>query len=403
MESKINEILDRFAKTYKKIDLTLDRLRDFLAELGSPHRNLPPIIHVAGTNGKGSTIAFLKAILETSGKTCHVYTSPHLVKFNERIQLAGKPITDDFLFDLLTQVDQASQGKDLTFFEKTTAAAFLAYSQVPADYVLLETGLGGRLDATNIVAEKILSIITPISLDHTELLGETLEKIAAEKAGIIIGGTQCISALQEESVANILNQKAQEKGSKLTYANTIKDLPNIALKGEFQKANASLAIYAASQLGIDQDTCLRGIQYAKWPARMQNIKEGRLLEFLPENCELWLDGGHNPAAAQNIAKSINPDIIIIGMLNTKDAKEFLKPFVGIVQAVCAVPIEGEELSYPPEELAKVSANLGINSFFAENIENALTNIVINFSGNLKILICGSLYLAGNFMEKNNEH
>lgn len=403
MQSKINEILDRFAKTYKKIDLSLERLREFLVEIGNPHQNLPPVIHVAGTNGKGSTIAFLKSILETSGKRCHVYTSPHLVSFNERIQVAGKSISDDFLYDLLKQVDEASQGKDLTFFEKTTAVAFLAFSQIPADYLLLETGLGGRLDATNIVSKKILTIITPISLDHTELLGDTLELIAAEKAGIMARSVPCLSAFQDPVVMKILDAKAEEKNCDIKYAGVITDLPNLALKGEFQKQNASLAVFAASKLGIDKATCLRGIQYAKWPARMQHIKDGKYLELLPDTYELWLDGGHNPAAAEKIVKSLKPDIIIIGMLNTKDAKEFIKHFSGKVKALCAVPIEGEELSYKPEELAKISANLGINSFFAENIEDALTNIVINFSGNLKILICGSLYLAGNFLEKNNEH
>jgi len=401
LQNKINEILDKFAKTFKKIDLTLDRLSLFLAEIGNPQNSMPPVIHIAGSNGKGSTLAFLRAMLEAAGKTCHVYTSPHLIKFNERVVIAGKEINDTDLLTLLQEIDKASEGKDLTYFEKTTVLAFLAFSRNPADYVLLETGLGGRLDATNLAGNKTLSIITPISLEHQEYLGDTLGEIATEKAGIIPEKGRLILAPQAEDAEFAIKQTAKKQGAKIINVQIPEKFPPLALKGEFQKINAATAMAAAQELMIDSVSVNQGLASAKWLARLQQITSGKFAGLLPDYFELWLDSCHNAGGAEVIAASFSPDYMIIGMLNTKDASEFIAKFRGKTREIWAIPIPDEENCHAPEKLVEIARKHGIPAFMSNNLENAITNIVIKEHKAVKILICGSIYLAGKILEENN--
>ncbi|MFM7083518.1 MAG: bifunctional folylpolyglutamate synthase/dihydrofolate synthase [Hyphomicrobium sp.] len=418
----------------KLIDLSLGRVKKLLSKLGQPHERLPAVVHIAGTNGKGSTIAFLKSMLLEAGYRVHVYTSPHLVSFHERIVLAnnvGKscPIEEEYLIDILTRTQAVNDGDNITQFEITTAAAFLAFSEVPADFLLLEVGLGGRLDATNVVEKPSLSIITPISFDHIEKLGSTLAQIAQEKAGILKSGVKAIISRQEESALSVISEKArsletpllvwgknldayEENGRMVVEVESqVLDLPLPALVGRHQIVNAGTAVAAALHLGrisLSEHAIERGLANTRWPARMQRLLTGPLTGLLNRDSELWLDGGHNPGAgvvlAQTLAdleeKSSKPAYLVVGMMGLKDALGFLSPFRGLVHHIYTVPVPGhhEIPSFSPEELKNIAIKCKISSEAARCVEDALKLIEMRHGTTAKrVLICGSLYLAGQVL------
>ncbi len=405
----------------KIIDLTLDRVWRLLKALDNPQDKLPPVIHIAGTNGKGSTQAMIRAGLEAAGKTVHAYTSPHLARFHERIRLAGELISEEALTEVLDECYAANNGEAITYFEITTVAAILAFSRVPADYVLLEVGLGGRLDATNVVAEPALTIITPVSIDHQQFLGETLPEIAGEKAGIIKRGVPCVVGPQEEAGLEVIEAKAERLGAPLLVAGQhwfsfedagslvyqdergLLDLPLPNLPGPHQIQNAGAALAALRALGCDADACEAAVTEAYWPARMQRLREGPLPDSAP-GAELWLDGGHNPAAGEAIAATLDrlpprPTWLICGMLNTKDIAGFMQPLAGHAAGLLAVSIPGEANPLPAEVTAEKAAAAGIPSRTAGSVQEALDSILDETPG-ARVLICGSLYLAGSILREN---
>ncbi len=433
-ENPTDALIERLSALHpKKIDLSLGRLHKLLDRLGNPERNLPPTIHVAGTNGKGSTIAFLRAILETAGKGVHVYTSPSLVRFHERIRLArtgGSVIVDDErLFDALSVSEKMNGGDEITFFEITTAAALLLFAQQPADILLLETGLGGRLDATNVIEKPLASVITPISIDHTEHLGPTLEAIAAEKAGILKRGSPAIVARQEPGPLKVLERAAAKLGIKtfisgeqwnaheergrMVYADDdgLLDLPRPRLMGRHQIENAGTAVAtlrALNALQIPAAAFEQGIQRADWPARMQRLGAGNLLHHLPEGAELWLDGGHNVGGAMAVTAAIaeledrvsRPLVLVAGMLATKDSEGFLACFSGLARELFAVPVPGET-SQKPEEIVAAARQAGLKAAAASGVEDALKKIAaLPWEAPPRVLITGSLYLAGEVLALN---
>jgi dihydrofolate synthase/folylpolyglutamate synthase len=427
--TSLDDLLDRMKQLHPlPIDLSLGRVERLLAELGSPHERLPPVVHIAGTNGKGSTTAFLKAMLEAAGKRVHVYTSPHLVRFNERIALAGpngaQPIDEAALAALLARVEAVNAGQSITFFEITTAAAFLAFAENPADVLLLEVGLGGRLDTTNVVAKPALAVITPISMDHADKLGDTIEKIAGEKAGIMKRGVACVAARQTPEVEDVLERDAKRYGAELirwgehfdAFAqrgrlvfqreDRLLDLPLPALIGPHQIVNAGTSVAAALELGIDERAIAAGLTSARWPARMQLLGRGALTRDLRPDCELWLDGGHNPAAGEVIARTLadleerapRPLALIVGMMGHKDAGGFLQPFAGLARQVITVPIPGaHQAPHMPEALADIARGVGLFAVAAPGVQEALEIAGRTTDGPLRILICGSLYLAGHVL------
>ena len=416
----------------RRIDLSLGRIEALLAKLGNPQQRLPPVIHIAGTNGKGSTAALLKAMLQAAGKRVHVYTSPHLVRFHERIELAGadgkaRPIGEAELVELLERTQRANAGAPVTFFEVTTAAAFQAFAEHPADALILEVGLGGRLDATNVVARPALSVITPISMDHADWLGDSIALIAREKAGILKPGVPAVISRQpEEALAAIRPQASEvqaplfvwgedyeafEQRGRLVYqsAQRLMDLPLPALMGHHQIANAGAAIAAALQLkelGVTDATVERGLVDVRWPARMQRLDNGPLSRLLAPGSELWLDGAHNPAGAEAIAQTLaeleerapKPVGLIVGMMGKKDAAGFLAHFRGLVRRVVTVPTPGShEATHEPAALAKVAVSVGLAADAAPDVEAALARLQKIEGRPLRILICGSLYLAGHVL------
>ncbi|MBA4132411.1 MAG: bifunctional folylpolyglutamate synthase/dihydrofolate synthase [Hyphomicrobium sp.] len=418
----------------KLIDLSLGRIERLLAKLGNPHEKLPPVVHIAGTNGKGSTTAFLKAMLSAAGLRVHVYTSPHLVRFHERIELAGpdgvsQPIGEDQLVDVLTRTQAVNDGDDITQFEITTAAAFLAFAETPADVILLEVGLGGRLDATNVVQQPALTIITPVSMDHAEKLGHTIGLIAAEKAGILKRGVPCIVAQQEDEALAVIVDTAHRTGAKaivwgqdfdafeqngrlVVQTDTrVLDLPLPALVGRHQIVNAGTAVTAALQIEAlrqNEAAIERGLLSAKWPARMQRLDSGPLPDLLGRNSELWLDGGHNPSAGVALAQTLadleerapKPLYLICGMMGLKDATGFLSPFRGLVRHIVTVPIPGaHEAPFTPEALAEVANQSDLSADSANDVESALKRIELLDSAPKRVLICGSLYLAGHVLAR----
>jgi len=416
----------------KLIDLSLGRVERLLAKLGSPHKALPPVVHIAGTNGKGSVTAYLKAILTAAGLRVHVYTSPHLVCFHERISLAradgvSRPIDEADLVDVLSRTQAVNKGDDITQFEITTAAAFLAFAEHPADVVLLEVGLGGRLDATNVIDQPALTVLTPISLDHADKLGSTIEAIAGEKAGILKRGVPCVVSQQEDAALDVVTQQAARVGARLVVwgqdfdayeqrgrlvvqrPDELLDLPLPALFGRHQIINAGTAVAAVQELpgfSIEEKAIERGLVSARWPARMQRIDEGPLPSLLRPGSELWLDGGHNPAAGQFIAQSLadleerapKPLYLVVGMMGLKDAAGFLGSFRGLARHVVAVPIPGaHEAPFTPEALAEVAQSVSINADAAPSVEAALRRVDALQPGPKRILITGSLYLAGHVL------
>ncbi len=415
-------ILDRMMALHPKvIDLTLDRVWTLLEKLGNPQENLPPVIHLAGTNGKGSTQAMIHAGLEAGGSSVHAYTSPHLARFHERIRLAGTLISEDALTAVLDQCYTANGTDPITYFEITTIAGLLAFAQTPADYTLLEVGLGGRLDATNVIAHPAVTVITPVDLDHQQFLGETLTEIAGEKAGIIKRGVPCVVGPQHaesmeviEAVAARLGAPLQAYGQhwhvsaerdRLVFQDErgLLDLPLPSLPGPHQIMNAGAAIATLRLLGKDDAACEAAVASAYWPARMERLKEGALVD-LAGTAELWLDGGHNPAAARAIAATLQqlsarPVHLICGMLNTKDIGGYLAPLADVSASLTAVSIPNEKNTIPAADTARAAQGVGMKATIADSVAEAIKLITAE-TPDARILICGSLYLAGHVMREN---
>lgn len=415
-------ILTRLMALHPKvIDLTLDRVWRLLAALGHPERALPPVVHVAGTNGKGSTQAMIRAGLEGAGKVCHAYTSPHLARFHERIRVAGTLIAEPDLAALLEECEAANDGAPITYFEITTCAAFLAFARTPADALLLEVGLGGRLDATNVVERPALCVITPVSLDHQQYLGETVAEIAGEKAGILKPGVPCVVGPQTAAGLAVIEARAEALGAPLLVANRdwqawsergrliyqdtrgLLDLPLPNLPGPHQIDNAGAAIAALRALGHDVAACEAAVTRAYWPARMQRLRHGPLVDAAP-GVELWLDGGHNPAAGEALAATLaamppRPTYAICGMLNTKDIGGFLRPLRPHLVALHAVSIPGEKATLAAHETHAAAGAAAIPASEAAGVAAALAAIAAS-DPLARVVICGSLYLAGSVLREN---
>ena len=415
-------ILERMMSLHPKIiDLTLDRMWRLLAALDHPEQRLPPVVHIAGTNGKGSVQAMMRAGLEGTGKRIHAYTSPHLARFHERIRIAGDLISEADLTAVLDECEAANGGIPITYFEITTCAALLAFSRVPADYTLLEVGLGGRLDATNVVDDPALCVITPVSLDHQSYLGDTLAEIAGEKAGIIKRGVPCVVGRQEDAALAVIEARAerldapllvhgqhwhvdQERGRLVFQDETgLLDLPLPRLIGAHQIDNAGIALAGLRALGMGEDACEAAMTDVVWPARMQRLTHGPLVDAAGR-CELWLDGGHNPAAGEALASVLEgfgdrPLHLVCGMLNTKDIAGYMRPLALLTTALHAVDIPGEAATASAEETAKIARGAGHDARVASSVIAAVSTISAQDPG-ARILICGSLYLAGNVLREN---
>ncbi|MEM8790593.1 MAG: folylpolyglutamate synthase/dihydrofolate synthase family protein [Pseudomonadota bacterium] len=410
-------ILARLLELHPKIiDLTLDRMWRLLESVGNPQEQLANVIHVAGTNGKGSTLAMVRAGLEGAGLATNVYTSPHLARFHERIRLHGDLIREDDLAALLEECEAANGDAAITFFEITTVAALLAMARKPADFTLLEVGLGGRLDATNVLVPR-LTAITPVSIDHQQYLGDTLAEIAAEKAGILKPGVPCVVAPQDDAARSVIEDRAAEIGAplliggqdwisreergRLVYEDEegLLDLPLPRLMGSHQVINAGTAIAVLRALG--KGDAEAAVTRADWPARMQRLKSGPLVERLPTGAELWLDGGHNAAAGEALAelfghiqhKAPAPLWLIAGMLETKSATDYLSPFAPLAEGIKAVAIPETTASFTADALAHLAGEAGIAASASASVDAAFEE-VISTSERPRILICGSLYLAG---------
>jgi dihydrofolate synthase / folylpolyglutamate synthase len=411
----------------KKIDLSLDRMERILPKIGDPHRRLPPTIHVAGTNGKGSTIAFMRAMLEAAGMRVHVYTSPHLVRFHERIRLAGKLVNEDQLVDAFRRCEAANGDESITVFEMTTAAALLLFAEHPADVLLLEVGLGGRFDATNVIHRPAASVITPVSLDHMEYLGDNVPKIALEKAGILKRGAPAIFASQSVEGSAVLEAEARrirtgelmigdqdfqcfEENGRLIYQDTrgLLDLPLPRLPGRHQHLNAGTAIATLRTVFSDTfstEAISKGLLTVDWPARLQRL-HGHVLRMAPKGAEVWLDGGHNldggrvlsAAMADLEDKQSRPLVMIVGMLATKDSTAFLGSFRDLAQGVYAIGINGQDAARPAADVAVMAQKSGLKAEVADSLADALAKIDDRIWGIApRILITGSLYLAGEVL------
>jgi len=410
----------------KIIDLSLDRIERLLNRLGNPECSLPPVVHVAGTNGKGSVIAFARAMAEAAGQTVHAYTSPHLVRFNERIRVAGREIDDALLLALIEECETTNGDAPITFFEMTTAVVLLAFARTPADLVLLETGLGGRLDATNVVACPALTALTPISIDHVNFLGDSLDRIAAEKAGILKAGVSCVVAAQDAVAKEVIMSRAEalsvplitdgegweftadDAGLRIDTGRRTLHLPAPGLTGAHQAANAAQAVTIMDQLKaplIGEEVLAEGLTTVDWPARLQRLDDGDLAAQLPDGWELWLDGGHNAAAGSVLANQAaawndQPLYLIAGILNSKDPTEFLTPLAAQVACLTTVPIPGEAASVEPAALAQLASDLGFTVTAKSSVAAAISALTQNSVGPARILICGSLYLAGHVLAIN---
>jgi dihydrofolate synthase/folylpolyglutamate synthase len=432
----VDAILARLHSLHpKKIDLSLDRMRRLLARLDHPELKLPPVIHVAGTNGKGSTVAFLRAMLEAAGKRVHTYTSPHLVRINERFRLAaadgGVLVSDAALADTFAECERVNGNEPITVFEIITAAGLLLFARHPADVLLLEVGLGGRLDATNVIERPLASVITPISLDHLEFLGDTIGLIAAEKAGIIKPGVPAIVAPQPVDAFTAIERAAQhvraplriagedwtvgEEHGRLVYQDEVGllDLPAPRLTGRHQFDNAGLAIAtlrAIDAFRLPIAAYEQGLSAVDWPGRLQRLPPGALTALAPEGSEVWLDGGHNPDCGRVIAAALadleervsRPLVLLVGMLSTKDLEGFLKHFAGLARRVIGVPNADQEKALSPEAIADAARRVGIAADARESLADALTRVAqLKLDPAPRILITGSLYLAGEVLAAND--
>jgi len=414
-------ILARMMALHPKIiDLTLDRVWRLLAALDNPQDKLPPVIHIAGTNGKGSTQAMIRAGLEGMGKSVHAYTSPHLARFHERIRLAGDLISEPHLTQVLDECYSANGEESITYFEITTVAGLLAFSRSPADFTLLEVGLGGRLDATNVITPEI-SVITPISIDHEQFLGDTLAKIATEKAGIIKRGVPVVVGPQPEAAMEVIEDIAMRLGApviahgqhwhvyeergRLVFQDErgLLDLPLPALLGAHQVQNAGAALAVLRHLGADEAACEAAMSGAEWPGRMQRLKTGPLVEAAGA-AELWLDGGHNAAAGHALADVLaklpkRPTHLICGMLNTKDVSGYMRPLAGVADSLTAVSIPGEAATLSAADTAAAATSVGLAAHQADSVAAAL-DAILTRDPDCRVLICGSLYLAGAILREN---
>ena len=424
LQDKISLLL---AKDRKNIVLGLEPITSLLNALGNPQEKIPPVIHIAGTNGKGSTVAFLRAMLEADGKKAHVYTSPHFVRWNERLVLAGQEVKDDYLLSVLQTAEDAAKkhGIQCSFFELLTAASFLAFAEVPADFVLLETGLGGRLDATNVINNTLCSIITSISKDHTEFLGDTCEKIAYEKACIMKENSTAIVAKASDSVIKVFTDYANAKhtrcfveGKDFTVTDDMQDCflyngqpyPKPALAGRHQYHNAALAITAAKEvLHLPDSAVKKGLQSVKWSGRLQHLTQGKIVNILPKNWELWIDGGHNEGAAAVLADFLpawqdKPLFGIWGMINTKKPDDFIAPLAKFFTEIHTVEIEQGRSCYSCEHLAETARKYKATAKEAGDFMKAIKTITDTAgkqkTENGRILIFGSLYLLGEVLKEN---
>lgn len=432
-DAEIEKLMGLHPKGY---DLSLDRIRRLLEVLGNPHLKLPPVIHVAGTNGKGSATAFCRALLEAQGLSVHVHTSPHLVRWHERYRIGVKggrgQIVDDAMFaDALRRVAEANGGKPITVFEILTAVTFILFSEQPADVVVLEVGLGGRFDATNVVEKPAVCIVQPISLDHQAYLGDRVELIAAEKAGIMKRGVPVVIGHQEfDGAKDVLISTAErlacplavfaqdflayEEFGRLVYQDEfgLMDLPLPRLPGRHQIGNAATAIRAVKAAGytVTEEIAEKAMLSVEWPGRLQRLTEGRLVERAPQGAEIWLDGGHNPGAGEVIAEAMaameerqaRPLHLVIGMINTKDPIGFFRAFVDIAHNVYTVPILGSDVGLDPVALAQSAAEAGLKALPMGSLGQALDAIRERSEGTVppRIMIGGSLYLAGNVLAEN---
>jgi dihydrofolate synthase / folylpolyglutamate synthase len=433
--SPIDSIVTRLTALHpKRIDLSLDRVQRLLAALGHPERKLPPVIHVAGTNGKGSTIAFMRAILEAAGKRVHAYTSPHLVRFNERFRIGGlgesKLVSDEELVATMEECERANAKAPITVFEITTAVGILVFARHPADALLLEVGLGGRLDATNVVDHPLATIITRISIDHTDFLGNSVDKIAAEKAGILKRGVPAIVASQSRDALAAIERQAAKLGAPLKIAGQdwtateergrlvyqdesgLLDLPAPRLYGRHQFENAGLAIAALRNIKrfiIPPPAYDTGMVKADWPARLHRLTQGPLVDLAPGGSELWLDGGHNPDGGRAIAAALadleervsRPLVLIVGMLANKDCAGFLSNFGGLARRVIAVPVPGVEKGLGATIVADTARAIGLSATSRDTVAEALAAArKLDLDPPPRILITGSLYLAGEVLREN---
>ena len=435
MSKPVDAILARLTALHpKRIDLALERIERLLTALGHPERKIAPVIHVAGTNGKGSTVAFLRAILEAAGKRVHTYTSPHLVRFNERFRIAapgeGILVSDEELSETLEECERANGANDITLFEITTAAAFVLFARHPADVVLMEVGLGGRLDATNVIDRPLATVITPISVDHVDFLGDSLEKIAQEKAGILKRNTLAIVAAQPRDVLAVIERQAArlqaplkiagedwtatEERGRLVYQDDtgLLDLPAPKLYGRHQFENAGLAVAtlrAVKALKIGPAAYEKGLIKADWPARLQRLGQGNLAALAPPGSEVWLDGGHNPDGGRAIAAALadleervsRPLVLIVGMLATKDSEGFLRNFAGLARRIIAVPVPGAEKGLSAEAVADAARGIGLAATSRDDLDEAFDAVrKLDLEPPPRILITGSLYLAGEVLREN---
>jgi dihydrofolate synthase / folylpolyglutamate synthase len=431
--NSVGAILARLLALHpKRIDLSLDRIERILAALGHPERQLPPVIHVGGTNGKGSTVAFMRAILEAADKRVHVYTSPNLVRLNERFRIGrpggGKFVGDAELSDALAECEAKNGDAPITVFEIESAAAFLLFACNPADIVLLEVGLGGRLDATNVIERPLASVITRIGLDHREFLGDTIEQIAAEKAGILKRGVPAVTVGQAREALAVIERQASklraplriagedwtatEERGRLVYQDDdgLLDLPSPKLYGrhQFENAGAAIAALRATGLKLPAASFEAGMSRVDWPARMQRLSHGRLVSLVPPDSELWLDGGHNVDGGRAIAAALadleervsRPLVLVVGMLSTKDCEGFLRNFSGLARRVITVPIH-QDKAVPAAELAEVARKVDIPALARDDVESALVVAgKLDLEPAPRILIIGSLYLAGEALAAN---
>ena len=425
-------LAERFAGLHPKlIDLSLGRIQRLLRDLGDPHERLPPTIHVAGTNGKGSTVAFLRAFYEAAGKRVHADTSPHLVRVNERIRLAGRLVDDERLIDALERVERINAGAPITIFEILTAAAFDLFAATPADVLLLEVGLGGRFDSTNVIESPVATVIAPVSMDHCEFLGDSVEKIAGEKAGILKLGAPAIIGEQEPAALRVIERAAMkarapltvagrdyhvhEEGGRLVFEDSrgLLDLPLPRLPGRHQLANAGLAIATIRQLHPEFSTrhLEVGLREATWPARLQKLRPGPLTALAPEGSEVWLDGAHNDAGGKVLAEAMAdiedgrpaPLILITASLKSKDTRAFLAHFKGLVHEALTVAIPGDHSARTPEDVAAMAREVGLNAAASGTVAQALRSLAARpWPKPPRVLIAGSLYLAGAVLERNGE-
>ncbi|WP_394691894.1 bifunctional folylpolyglutamate synthase/dihydrofolate synthase [Hoeflea sp.] len=420
----------------KGFDLSLGRITRLLERLGNPHERLPPVIHIAGTNGKGSTGAFCRAILEAHGLNVHVHTSPHLVNWHERYRLGaeggGRLVSDDVLADAVRRVAEANQGETITVFEILTAVMFVLFSEHPADVAIIEVGLGGRFDATNVISSPAVALIMSISLDHQAYLGDRVELIAAEKGGIIKAGAPVVIGAQtEEAARNVLvsiaerlrcpisvygqDYFAQEENGRLAYQDEeeLIDLPLPRLAGRHQQSNAAAAIRALKAAGfeLDDTAIAAGLTQVLWPGRLERLPHGLLAEATMDGVELWIDGGHNPGAGKVIAEAManleerdsRPLFLITGMINTKDPVGYFEAFAGMARHVFAVPVPDSDASIDPELLADAADEAGLTAESAESVEAAIEAVTQNWNRlepAPRILIGGSLYLLGDVLKRN---